>query len=142
MILYVDTSALVKKYIREAESDAFLSFISGFTTIGTAWITQVEMSAAMSKAVCLSWIDRASIDVAWQDFQLHWMAYVRLPFSAAMSERAVGMTWRHDLRANDAIHLASALTWQELMLEKTAFACFDKRLSQAARLEGLATWPE
>lgn len=142
MILYCDTSALVKKYVWEAGSDQILAFFEGFEIIGTAALTQVEMAGAMAKAVYQGWVDEPSMLLAWQDFLSHWSAYTRLPVSAGIVDRASGLAWQHGLRAYDAIQLGCALAWQEAMAEKTVFACYDKRLRQAARQEGLQIWPE
>jgi uncharacterized protein YcbX len=53
-------------------------------------------------------------------------------------ERLVGI---HPLRGFDAIHLASAVLLNEKLPEDFLFACFDERLAQAARREGLKVFP-
>ncbi|MFH2102164.1 MAG: type II toxin-antitoxin system VapC family toxin [Chloroflexota bacterium] len=142
MILYADTSALVKKYVRESGSNRVLAFFESFEIIATAALTQVEMAAAMAKAIRQGWLDESTMLPAWQDFLAHWPAYTRLPISTGMVDRASGLAWQHGLRVYDAIHLACALTWQNATGEETSFACFDKHLHQAARKEGLLAWPE
>lgn len=142
MILYADTSALVKKYIKEPGSDQVVAFFDQYPTIGTAALTQVEMAAAMSKAVRQGWVDESEATGAWQDFLSHWRAYTRLPVSAGIVERAASLVWRHGLRAYDSIHLSSALTWQDVLGDDVVFACYDKHLQQAAKQEGLHIWPE
>lgn len=141
MILYADTSALVKKYVREAGSEEVLACFAGFETAATAALTQVEMAAALAKAARQGWADEAGLREAWQDFLLHWPAYIRIPVSVAIVERASGLAWKHGLRAYDAIHLACARFWQESSGEEILFACFDQRLRQAASAEGLQIWP-
>jgi hypothetical protein len=76
------------------------------------------------------------------DFLSHWPAFTRIPASTSVVGQAVVLAWQHGLRANDAIQLTCALTWQESMAEKTIFACYDKNLRRAAMLEGLEAWPE
>jgi uncharacterized protein len=141
MILYADTSALVKKYVEEVGSDLVMAFFDQHPVIGTAALTQVEMAAAMSKATRLGWVEAAEIAIVWQDFLAHWPAYTRLPVSAGLLERAAALAWRHGLRAYDLVHLASALGWKELAGEQVIFACFDKNLLKAAQQEGLQVWP-
>jgi predicted nucleic acid-binding protein len=142
MILYADTSALVKKYVNEAGSGDVVSLLKQYPVIGTATLTQVEMAAALSKAVRQGWVDKAETLAAWKDFLSHWLSYMRLPVSAGIVERAAALAWRHGLRAYDSVHLASALTWQDAAGEEAVFACFDKNLLQAAHHEGLRIWPE
>jgi len=141
MILYADTSALVKKYVQESGSDQVITFFDQYQIIGTAVLTQAELAAALSKAARLGWVDQAEVSVAWQDFQSHWLMYARLPVSAAIVDRAASLAWRYGLRGYDSIHLSSALTWQEVTGDEVVFACFDNHLQQAARQESLQTWP-
>jgi predicted nucleic acid-binding protein len=142
MNLYADTSALVKKYVKEAGSEQVIAYFASYTIIGTAALTQAEMAAAMAKAVRLGWVNEAEIMVAWQDFLSHWPAYTRLPVSTGILERAASLVWRHGLRAYDSVHLASALVWKEVMGDEVLFACFDKNLLRAAHQEGLEVWPK
>jgi len=142
VILYADTSALIKRYVREAGSEQVVSHFDGYSIIGTAAITQVEMASAMAKAARLGWVDEAEIRTAWQDFSTHWPAYIRMPLSAGTIERAISIAWQRGLRAYDSVHLASALAWRDAAGNEVVFACFDKNLSNAARQEGLQVWPE
>jgi len=142
VILYADTSALVKRYVREEGTDEVLDYFARFEALATAALTKVEMAAALAKAARQGWVDKVAAQEAWQDFLQHWPSYVRLPISTLSIERAFSLVWRHRLRAYDALHLACALIWQETMAEAAAFACFDRRLRQAAAAEGLHPWPE
>ncbi len=142
MILYADTSALVKTYVQESGSDEWRAFLLGFEVIATSTLTQVEMAAALAKAARLGWVDEESLQQAWRDFLSHWPAYLRLPLSTHVIERAASLAWKHGLRAYDSVHLACAQICQEMTDAETVFACFDQRLRQAANAEGLRVWPE
>lgn len=50
MVLYLDTSALLKRYVTEAESEDVLAKMDNATAIATALITRTEVAAALSKA--------------------------------------------------------------------------------------------
>ena len=50
MVLYLDTSALVKRYVAEAESDSVIAKVDEATAIVTALITRTEVAAALSRA--------------------------------------------------------------------------------------------
>jgi predicted nucleic acid-binding protein len=142
MILYTDTSALVKKYVRETDSEIVVAFFDKHPLISTSVLAQVEMAAALSKAVRQNWIGEVVANKAWQDFLSHWPSFTRLPVSNAILERAADLAWRYNLRAYDSVHLASALAWQDVSGEKVIFACFDMHLLLAAQQEGLQVWPE
>jgi uncharacterized protein len=142
MNLYADTSALIKKYVRETGSEQVVAYFAQFPVIGTSVVTQVEMAAAMSKAVRLGWVDKPETTLAWQEFMSHWPAYVRLPTSIGILDRAASGAWDYSLRAYDSLHLASAQVWKELSGEEVVFACYDQNLIKAAKLAGLRVWPD
>lgn len=142
MNLYADTSALIKKYVREAGSEQVIKHFDTYPIIGTAALTLAEMASAMSKAIRLEWAEESEILIAWQDFLSHWPAYTRLPITAGIVERAASAAWHHGLRTYDSVHLASALVWKDLTGDEVIFACYDKNLLIAARQEGLLVWPE
>jgi predicted nucleic acid-binding protein len=139
--LYTDTSALIKRYVREAGSEQVTATFDEYPIIVTSAITQVEMASAMSKALRMGWLDESEAAQAWQDFLSHWSSYTRLPASSGIVERAVSLAWRHGLRAYDSIHLASAMAWQGMTGSEVTFACYDQNLIKAARQEGLRVWP-
>ncbi len=47
----------------------------------------------------------------------------------------------HSLRGFDAVHLASALLVYEKVPQDFLFACFDRKLIEAAQIEGLNIFP-
>lgn len=54
-----------------------------------------------------------------------------------VADQARALLLRHQLRAGDAIQLASGLYLQQELGERVLFLAFDSRLVEAARLEGL-----
>jgi hypothetical protein len=141
LILYADTSALIKRYIKESGSEQVLAFFSQHAMIGTSVLTQVEMASAMSKAVRQNWAPETEIQTAWKDFLTHWPYYISIPISPDILDRGVALAWRYGLRAYDVLHLATVLSWENLAAAKAVFACYDKNLNNAARQEGLHVWP-
>lgn len=141
MILYTDTSALVKRYVREEGTEDVASLFEQHSQVAASVLTQAEMASALAKAVRMAWVNEQEGDQAWQDFLSHWPGFLRLPLSSGMIERAAALAWEHGLRADDAIHLACALALGEMSGEPVRFACYDHRLQEAARKDGLQTWP-
>ena len=64
-----------------------------------------------------------------------------MPTTAAILDRAADTAAAHGLRAYDAVQLASAIVARTADPDLTSFACFDDRLSDAARIEGFTTIP-
>ncbi|HLF74831.1 MAG TPA: type II toxin-antitoxin system VapC family toxin [Anaerolineales bacterium] len=143
MIIYFDTSALVKRYLREADSDKIMAlFNEADHIIGSVVITQVEMAATFQRAVSL---DVASPKLAaeiWQDFLDHWQSFTRLRIFAGTIERASENAWKYDLRGYDSLHLAAALLWQETLGVQVTLATFDRELWLAGQKAGMLSWPE
>ncbi len=142
MVLYVDTSALVKRYIAETGSEETVALINKASVIGAVVVTQVEMAAALAKATRLGWVERSEAQLAWQDFLGHWPAFVRLSVTSAVLALASHLVWQYGLRGCDALHLAAASSWQDALGETVTLATFNHELWESARKAGMAVWPE
>jgi predicted nucleic acid-binding protein len=142
MILYLDTSALVKRYVVEAGSQEVIALIEQAETVGSAVLTQVEMASALAKAVRLHWVAYSDAQTAWHDFLEHWPAFIRLSVTSVILERASHLAWQHGLRGYDAVHLAAALFWQDTLGDPVTLAAFDRQLWESAQRVGMIVWPE
>ncbi|HEX6268875.1 MAG TPA: type II toxin-antitoxin system VapC family toxin [Anaerolineales bacterium] len=141
MILYMDTSALVKRYIREARSDEVIEVIEQSEAVGSSVFTRVEMAATFAKAVRLDWVeDREALHV-WKDYLDHWPSFARIVVSTGVVERASELAWEYGLRGYDAMHFASALLWQDALASPITLATFDRGLWLAAQKSGMEVWP-
>ncbi len=58
-----------------------------------------------------------------------------------MVTQAENLAWQYGLRGYDAIHLATALTWQEALKDKVVVGTFDQALWQVAKRVGLDVFP-
>src|SRR3970282_305148 len=72
MILYLDSSALVKRYLIEARSADVERVIVEADQTGTAMITRAEVSAAIAKAVRMNWVARDEALKSLAAFQSQW----------------------------------------------------------------------
>ena len=142
MIVYLDASALVKRYVQEAGSAAVGRLVEGADLVGTAAITRVEMAAALDKAVRVGVLSREEAALALEVFREEWSSLVRIQVTEPLLRRAEGVAWHAGLRGYDATHLAAALFWQEMLGEPVAVATFDRQLWDAARRQGMRVYPE
>ncbi len=140
MIIYFDTSALVKKYLYEDGSDEVNGLFLKDNLHGSITLTQVEMSASLHKAVRMKLISANLASEALKDFLEDWQSFTRLRVTAAVIEKATDIAWKYSLRGYDSLHLASALLWQETLDIKVTFAAFDHELLSACHKAGLETW--
>lgn len=142
MIAYLDSSALVKRYVAERGSEEVDELIRASDVVGTVLLSRTEVVAALAKAVRVSALTEDAAGDARQRFESEWRDLVRLAVPEALAARAADLAWSRGLRGYDAVHLAAARTWADLMDEPVAFATFDRGLWTAADREDLSAWPE
>lgn len=141
MILYLDASALVKRYVSERGSEEVATVIAAAAAAGTAVITRAETAAALAKAIRVGALTQDGAAAALMRFQDEWPRLVRLQVTESLIARAAALAWTHGLRGYDAVHLAAAILWQEAMGQPVTLATFDRALWQVAEQAGLTPFP-
>ncbi len=142
MILYLDASAAIKRYVIEPGTAEVHQAIEASSLVGTGLISRAEIAAALAKARRMGVLLPDEAEAALEAFRAEWPDFVRIQITEALVARADSLAWQHGLRGYDAVHLASALVWQEGMDEPVTMATFDRRLWESARQSGLAVFPE
>lgn len=130
---FFDTSALVKRYMRETGSRWVNSLVTQPTTrVYISRLAEAEVSAAITRRLSgnaatrlLSYFDQ---DVA--------TSYIQLTITDSIIDEAVQLTRRHRLRGCDALQLATAHQLAQLQ-PTTLFLCADNDLLIAAQAEAL-----
>ncbi len=141
MILYLDASALVKRYIAEVGSSQVDEAIAAAELVGTSIIARAEVAAALAKAVRVGALMHDEARSALQTFRNEWPDLIRLQLSELTVSRADGFAWEYGLRSYDAVHLAAASLWQDAMGERVAFMTYDRKQWDAAARAGLTAFP-
>ena len=141
MMLYLDTSALVKRYIYESGSELVNNLFSDALSIATGMISRAETAAAFAKAARIGILDREHAWKALQEFRAEWSDYIRLPVSDATVVKGDQLAWELNLRGYDSIHLAIALSWEDTLREEVQLVTFDRQLWEAAQKVGLKVSP-
>jgi predicted nucleic acid-binding protein len=145
-VFYLDTSALVKRYVREVGTDwvRALTDPRAGNTMVLAEIRMVEAAAAMtanyraSRGITLSERDTAV------RLLVHHCAseYELVPINRMILDHALLLTQRHRLRGYDAVHLASALAANVALTAAggpaIVLVAADRDLRETAAVEGLA----
>ena len=142
MIAYADTSALVKLFVTEKDSEATQAMLVGVWVTGTGLITRAELGAALARGARRGLISEAEALAARQRMEAVWPTWIHIAVDENLVSRAESLAWDYTLRGYDAIHLASALTWQERIEHQVVLATFDRELWEAAKGAGMAVWPE
>jgi predicted nucleic acid-binding protein len=139
--LYLDSSALAKRYLPETWSAAVEDAIAAASVI-TSVVARPEVSGAVARAVRERTIRGADGELLLLRLAEHWADFVRLEATEEIAERASRLAWEHGLRGFDAVHLASAVRYREELDLPLSFATFDRQLWRAARAAGLEPWPD
>ena len=141
MIVYLDASALVKRYIAEDGTPEVNELIDRADSVVTNLISRAEVAAAIMRASRMEIINREDALQAIHKFRSEWESVQRLPVTEATVARADSLVSNYDLRGYDAVHMAAALIWQEAIIETITMATYDHILWNVARKEGLDIWP-
>jgi len=126
--LYVDSSALLKRYVEEADSSTADALLRGDVLL-TARHTVVEVRRNLARL--LAGRALAAARAAFAD-DLGSMSIIEL--DAATCESAASIAEATGVRSLDALHLAAA---QRIAEPGMSFLTFDLRQAQAARALGL-----
>jgi predicted nucleic acid-binding protein len=141
MILYLDSSALVKRYVREAGSDEVQRLIAQADAVGTGLVSRAEVAAALARAGRMGLVERGEAEAALLAFRADWPRLARIQLTEPLLARADALAWDYGLRGYDAVHLASALYWQESLRRPVTLATYDRELWRAGAAVGLDAWP-
>jgi uncharacterized protein len=137
MIVYLDTSSLVKLYVEEDESLKVESLVESAEFTATSIVAYAEARAAFSrrfreKAFTLKEHNRIK-----KFFDKDWNSYLILSVTEDIIRLAGNLAEKYALRGFDSIHLASALKLRSELSLPVTFSCFDDNLNRASGREGL-----
>ncbi len=141
MILYLDTSALVKLYVREAGSIALRTHTAKAGALATSVVAYAETRAAFARLKHSGTSSDAGHQQRRRQFERDWEALVRVELTADVLRSAGELAEVYGLRGFDSIHLASVLWLKARVAEPVDFAVFDQRLGAAAAKTGLSVVP-
>lgn len=137
MILFCDTSALVKLYVREEGTDAVAAHAAASDIVAVCRIAWVEIMSAMARRAREQPGDASGIDKARTRFAADWPHYLVVELTQELVELAGDYTDTFALRAYDGVQLAAAQLMHREVPGEVKFACFDARLVKAARVLGI-----
>ncbi|MDH4162156.1 MAG: type II toxin-antitoxin system VapC family toxin [Nitrospirota bacterium] len=140
--LYIDTSALVKYYFPESDSDKIESAILSAEHIVISWLTTVELASALSRRIRTGELTKRQETLIWNAFQddLHADKINLVAMDDRHYRKAADLIrdfgGKYGLKTLDALHLAVAHS-----LPHGHFLCSDKVLNQVAVKMGMKLFP-
>jgi len=141
VILYLDTSSLVKLYVNETHSDEVHSIVEAADLIGTSLVAYVEAKAAFARRFREGAYASRDYRRLLSTFDMDWTHYLVLQVTLELVRWAGDRAEHYGLRGFDAIHLASAATMAARFSQEIVFSCFDRHLQDASVREGFTPHP-
>lgn len=129
-MLYLDASALVKRYVAEAGSEALIEAMEEAEGWAICRVGYVETARAVNLAAGKSAVGR---------FVTDWASFEVIEVDASLADHAAELASTEELRSLDALHLAAALL---VSSEELTLATWDARLHRAAQNKGLRVFPQ
>ena len=142
-LYYLETSALVKLYVREPGTDRLLRLASRTTDhrFAVLVLAQVEFRSAIRKRQRLGDIEESIATRVIGRFEQHLETkFMRQILNDSVLDTAKELVDRYPLRAYDAVQLAGCVALQTISGgQEPVFVCADRQLLEAAESEGLQT---
>ncbi len=136
-MIYLDSSAFVKRYVEEEGTDFVKSILTEDGLIATSKLTYPEILSALMRKVRVGEIERKAFNGIADMFDKDWDHVLVLDFHNDLLQVVKMLIEKHPLKAADAIHLSSAL-WLKLSSKTNlTFIASDSNLLKAARAERL-----
>ena len=139
MILYLDTSAIVKLYVTEEGSARVREAVEASDLVATSRVAYAEARAALAMAARLGRISEDERALAVATFRSEWHTFSVVNVTQPVVELAADLTETRSLRGFDAIHLASSLLVRQRTDVPVRFMAWGKALVRAASDTGLDT---
>ena len=141
MILFCDTSALMKLLVEEDQSGQMRQVITTVEAIGVCRISWAETMAALARRQREDPISSDDLEQARQHLSQSWRTFTIVEVSQPVMETAGRFADIFALRGYDSVQLAAAHELHLNAEQTVLFACYDRRLNQAAQLLQLEVLP-
>ena len=128
MTLYVDTSALVRRYLHDRHRPLVLDAMAADEAWCASALVRTEAQLALHRAAVSS---RQQAEL-WSALRYEWDAFWVVPIDDRCTARAVEIGATYGLRLVDAIHLAAA----DRLPGPVCYLTFDRRQIPAAAALG------
>jgi predicted nucleic acid-binding protein len=135
---YFDSSAWVKRYIQEPGTEVTLAWLAA-SQPATCRLTAVETASALFRRAREGSVTFAQTEAVQESLRDDFESLRIVELTRDISDIAFRLVSTRQLRAADAVQLASALYLRATLPGRLEFIAFDDRLNAAAQAEGLAT---
>lgn len=137
-MIYFDTSALAKNYVWEDGSSGVAKLLLENSDNTTSKLTYAEILSALARRTRIGDLSKSKMKEVVDKFEDDWKGLLIVDFHDDLLPIAKRVIERHQLRAADSIHLASAVWLKITLKEDIAFISSDLNLLRAAKAERLS----
>jgi uncharacterized protein len=133
LILYLDTSSLIKLYVEESGSRDIEDLVAEASLVCTSVVTYPEARSALARLCREGNLTPEEHALSKANLEEDWPDYLALEVTPEVWRAAGNLAEKHALRGFDSLHLASFLHLTGADLGETVlFSSFDGRLNDAA----------
>lgn len=146
-MLYLDSSVIVKRYVREAGSDLVRARCMREELLFSSALSYAEVLAALSRKRRDRDLSRSEFEKATHDFLRDWLYFQKLELDVKTLGAVRDLVERFAIRGADSVHLSAAIwlrnatLWREgLASDSLEFAVADAALARIAAELGLTVF--
>jgi len=136
VILFFDTSALIKRYISERGSDKVDDLFNMATQIFVSAITKTESFSTLRRLRSENNLSRKEYNAIKINIEEDFQYFVVIPFIYEIESSAIKLIEQHQLKSLDSIQLSTAIYCKSIIDNLVAA---DTRLLKSAKAEKLKT---
>ena len=132
MNYFFDTSALIKRYIQEKETEAVRRIFAESTEIYVSDITELETTSSFRRLLTEGKITPEQFESLLYESEEDFNDFITIPFSLEIAKMAKELIKKHQLKTLDSIQLASYLS---IDFKNITIVVYDEKLFNSALKE-------
>ena len=136
-MIYFDSSALVKRYLREVGSESVNAILISEKTIATSKLAYPEILSAFMRKHCAGELAQKPLRSVIDQFESDWKYFFIIEFHDDLFPAIKVLIEKYPLKGADTVHLSSALWLKHTAREDVKFVASDLNLLKAAESENL-----
>ena len=136
-MIYFDSSALVKRYLKEVGSETVNAILLSEKTIATSKLAYPEILSAFMRKHRAGELSQKPLRSVIDQFESDWAYFFVIEFHGDLLAGIKALIEKYPLKGADSVHLSSALWLKQNTREDVQFVASDLMLLKIAESENL-----
>jgi len=136
-MIYLDSSALVKRYLKEVGSESVNAILASEKAIATSKLAYPEIHSAFMRKHRAGELAQKPLRSVIGNFERDWNHFFIIEFHDDLLPTVKALLGKYPLKGADAVHLSSASWLKHTAREDVKFVASDLNLLKAAESENL-----